>query len=102
QFLLKFHCELNPIEMYWGYAKYRYREIWKTTFANAKTAVIQCLDACPDETIQKCWRNPWHFMDAYRKGLTGKLAAWAVKKQKSHRAICEDAMCHDLAIPTVM
>jgi hypothetical protein len=21
-FLLKFHCELNPIEMLWGYAKY--------------------------------------------------------------------------------
>jgi hypothetical protein len=31
-------------------------------------------------------------MDAYRQGLTGDAAAWAVRKQKSHRAVSETAM----------
>ena len=29
----------------------------------------------------------WQFMNAYRKGLTGAAAAWAVHKQKQHRAV---------------
>ena len=32
------------------------------------------------------------FVDAYRKGLTGGGAAWAVPKQKSYRAFSESAM----------
>ena len=31
-------------------------------------------------------------MDAYRHGLTGKAAEWAVKKQKSHRRVGPRAM----------
>jgi hypothetical protein len=31
-------------------------------------------------------------MDAYRQGLTGKAADWAVWKQKSHRKIGQRAM----------
>ena len=29
------------------------------------------------------------FMDAYRKGLNGKQAAWAAKKYRGHRVIPE-------------
>ena len=31
-------------------------------------------------------------MSAYRCGLTGKVAAWAVQKQRQHRQVCERAM----------
>ena len=32
------------------------------------------------------------FLEAYQSGLMGKAAAWAVKKQKQHRAVSERAM----------
>src|SRR5271154_1899811 len=38
---------------YWGWAKYQYREVPKTTFATAKLAT---LDSCPIEVIQ-CFIN---------------------------------------------
>lgn len=50
-FLPKFHCELNPIKMLWGYAKYRYHNASDGKFATAKVLVPQCLDLC-DYVIQ--------------------------------------------------
>lgn len=31
-------------------------------------------------------------MDAYRQGLTGKAAEWAVRKQKQHRSASNSAL----------
>ncbi|KAI9568516.1 hypothetical protein HD554DRAFT_2204973 [Boletus coccyginus] len=47
---------------YWGWCKYCYRE----------------LDACPTDIIHQFINQSWHFMSAYRLGLTGKAAEWAV------------------------
>jgi hypothetical protein len=58
----------------------------------AKKAAYQCLDACPVEVIRRFFNRTWRFMDAYRRGLTGKAAAWAVKKQKAHRRVGQQAM----------
>jgi hypothetical protein len=93
-FLPKFHCELNPIEIVFmkftnllsiyysigvGYSKYRYRQVSKNTFKEAKDAA---------EVIRRFMNRSWKWMSAYRTGmgLMGKAAQWAVRKQKGHRS----------------
>jgi hypothetical protein len=59
--------------------------VYKEKFEHARATARSCLDACPIEVIWQFFNHSWQFMDAYRKGLTGKAADWAVHKQKSHR-----------------
>jgi len=91
-FLPKFHCELNPIEMYWGYAKARFRQVVKKTTKDGKREVPLALDACTTDILRRFCNRSFRFMDAYRKGLTITQAAWCVKKQKGHRAISKQIM----------
>ena len=61
---------------------------------DAKKAAVEALDACPDETIRRFVNRTWHFISAYRQGLKGKAAAWAVKKQKGHRSCSQRSMMY--------
>jgi hypothetical protein len=85
-------CNANFIVQYWGWCKYRYREVPKKTFAEAKELALEKLNACPTDVIRRFINRSWRFMSAYRLGLTGKAAAWAVRKQKQHRQVSAKAM----------
>jgi hypothetical protein len=90
--IVVFHCELNAIEMYWGYSKARFRQVIKTSFEHAKREVLIALDACSIDTVRRFCNRSFRFMDAYRKGLGVKVVAWCVKRQKRHWVISEGAM----------
>ena len=83
-FLLHFHCELNAIELLWGFAKHHahaylphaceslilrppgYRSFADGRFSTAKVLVEQCLDACNLIMICRFFWKTWRYIDAYQ------------------------------------
>jgi len=47
---------------------------------------------CPLGVLRRFINRSWRFMSAYRKGLNGEAAAWAVRKQKQYR-LCLKRLC---------
>ncbi|CAG8703940.1 36791_t:CDS:2 [Gigaspora margarita] len=78
-FYPKFHSEFNYIEMYWGATKKYTQTHCEYSLPKLKRSIIEAFDSISIEQ-----------MDAYRQGLTGKAAKYAVKKNKKHRMINEE------------
>jgi len=91
-----FHLNFDTEKRSWGWCKYRYRQAPKSQFEQAKKAAFTAFDACPADVIRHFINRSWRFMSgcmsAYRIGLTGKAAAWAVCKQKGHRTVSQSTM----------
>lgn len=66
------------------------RELRKRTDYSLKGLLHELpiqLDGVPLATIRRYARLSWRWMDAYKRGATGRLAKFAVRKFKSHRSL---------------
>jgi hypothetical protein len=87
-FYPKFHCELNFIEMIWGYCKSFLRRNCTYSFIDLCTALPHCLkDIIPLQFFRRASRHCYRFMDGYRQGLHGPVLDYVMKQYTSHRKI---------------
>ncbi|CAG8485078.1 5056_t:CDS:2 [Cetraspora pellucida] len=91
-FYPKFHCELNYIESFWAEAKHIAKLNCDYTFRSLKRAVLRALNSVDIIKIRHFAHCSECFMSAYKLGLSGKAAAFAVKKYHSHRRIPEKVL----------
>src|SRR6266545_8390922 len=92
-FLLKFHCELNFIEQYWGWAKSIYRTYPPSSHEDdLKRNTLQALAGIPLIMMRKFATRSCQFMDTYDYGLNGSQAAWAVCKYRGHRVLPQNIL----------
>lgn len=87
-FYPKYHCELNFIEILWGYIKSYHRRNCTYNYKDLDTDLSTTLtEKIPLLFVQKAYRHCFRFISGYRQGMTGGLLDYAVKKYKSHRCI---------------
>jgi transposase len=85
-FYPKYHCELNFIEMIWGWIKSYHRRGCTYNFADLKQGLPDTIDnRIPISFIRRAQNRCFRYMEHYRKGLIGEKLEYAIKKYKSHR-----------------
>ena len=91
-FFLKFHCELNFIEMICGYVKAVLRRECSFSFNELFENLPRQLKSVPPSFVKRASRHCLRFMDGYRAGMVGPLLDYAMKKYKGHRMIPRDSL----------
>ena len=87
-FFTKFHCELNFIEMVWGWTKSHHRTHCTYNYKDLKAGLpITLEEKLPIAFVRRAFDHCLRFMNGYRDGLTGAVLEYAVKKYKSHRRL---------------
>ena len=97
-FLLKFHCELNFIEFFWGVVKRYLRENCNYTFDTLKENMPKAMESVKLEVIRRWEHRMYRWMEAHRSGLgtadaQAHVKEFSLTKYKSHRCIPE-AVAH--------
>jgi hypothetical protein len=75
------------IERVWSITKGRARRECEYTFAVLQKLVLQIMEEMNVVAVRKMAQRCYRYMDAYRYGLSPKLAEYAVNKYTSHRCI---------------
>ena len=86
-FFPKFHCELNFIEMVWGYIKAVLRKMCTFKFEDLCKNLDEIVNNIPLAYVRRVNRHYLRFMDGYRKGFKGPILDYIMRKYRAHRAI---------------
>ena len=87
-FFPKYHCELNFIEMVWGWTKSYHRRNCTYNFKDLERELpVTYTTRWPLDFVQKAFMYCLRFMSGYREGLVGPELDYAVKKYRGHRSI---------------
>ena len=89
-FYPKYYCEVNLIEMVWGFVKsYNWQHCLNDYNAlDGPEGLTKTLgERLPIAFVRKAQRYCFRFMSGYRLGLEGNELAFAVQKRRSHIAI---------------
>ncbi|OQR96362.1 hypothetical protein ACHHYP_15985 [Achlya hypogyna] len=86
-FYPKYHCELNPIEAYWGAAKRHARASCDYSWKGLIDDAPKSLSSVNLSSIRKFYRRCGHFIQSYSYGCDYNLSRFDHKKYKSHRRI---------------
>ena len=87
-FYPKYHCELNYIEMIWGWAKSHHHRTCTYNYKDLKARLPETFDdLLPVGLVRKFLQHCLRFMSGYRQNLEGPLLDYAMRKYTSHRVV---------------
>jgi hypothetical protein len=98
-FVPKFHCEMNPMERIWAYAKNITRKFCTYKYDGLEEKVSGILTSVPIAVVRRFFRVAFRVMDCHRERnglkLTPSLISYMWKRYRSHRKV-PDTLLLDL------